>query len=262
MTISPGTVRDLRLRWGARWASSRDVSWHSHAETELVAVTKGRCRVRVGESLLDGARGAIFVLPALVPQYQETLGATRTTYLGFDLPPGLFDESARVLALDPADPALLWMEQLCDGSRLHPPLSREAGRALLMALLRRLGDMDTATGSKARLHPAVQAARAYLEANMRQSPTLTQLARTVGVSPSHLSSLFAAQCGVSPMQYLQRLRLDHACWLLANPYLRIHEVAEACGYEDVNYFTRLFRQHFKISPGRWRKKGEKMNRHN
>ncbi len=247
-------TRELRFRWGDRFASYKDVPWHTHAETELVAVTKGRCRVRVGECLLDGERGAIFVLPARIAQYQETLGATRTTFLGFDLPPGLFDESARVLAFDPDDPALLWMEQLCDGSRLRPPLSNETGRMLLIALLRRLGDMDMATSYKARLHPAVQAARAYLEANMRQSPTLTMLARTVGVSTSHLSSLFTAQCGVSPMHYLQQLRLEHACWLLANPYLRIHEVAEACGYEDVNYFTRLFRQHYKTSPGRWRAK--------
>jgi AraC-like DNA-binding protein/mannose-6-phosphate isomerase-like protein (cupin superfamily) len=246
------TAQELQLRWGDRFASAKDVPWHSHAETELVAVTKGRCRIRIGERVLEGGRGAIFVLPAQVAQYQETMGVTRTTYLGFDLPPGLFDESARVLVLDSADPALQWMEQLCDSRRMSLPLSKEVGRALLMALLRRLGDMDTATGSQAGLHPAVRAAQIYLEANLQQSLTLAALARTAGASASHLNALFTAQCGVSPMHYLQRLRLERACWLLANPYLRIHQVAEACGYEDVNYFTRLFRRRFKTSPGRWR----------
>ncbi|MCE0523221.1 MAG: AraC family transcriptional regulator [Methylacidiphilales bacterium] len=246
------TTRELQLRWGDRFASARDVSWHTHAETELVAVTKGRCRIRIKELVLEGDRGAIFVLPARVAQYQETLGETRTTYLGFDLPPGLFNESARVLTFDPGDPALEWMEQLCDGGLARPPLSDEAGRALLMALLHRIGDMDAATGSQTRFHPVVRAARAYLEANLRQSLTLETLARIVGASASHLSALFASQCGVSPMRYLQRLRLERACWLLANPYLRIHEVAQACGYEDVNYFTRLFRQRFDVPPGQWR----------
>ena len=232
---------NLQIRWASRFASGKDVLWHSHPETELVAVTKGRCRIRVGEQILEGARGALFVLPATVPQYQETLVATRTTYVGFDLPSGLFDESARVLKFDPGDPVLQWIEQLCDGRRARPPLSDESNRALLGTLLRRIGDMDAATGSQAALHPAVRAAQAHFEAHLREPLTLADVSRAVGVSESHLIALFAAECGVGPMRYLQRLRLGRACWLLANPYLRIHEVAEACGYDDVNYFTRLFR---------------------
>src|SRR5450631_3476147 len=134
-----GTTRQLELRFGNRSALKEAYPWHAHAETELVSVTKGRCRITAGDKVLEGARGAIFVLPACVPQYTEPLGMARTTYLGFNLPPGLFDESARVLTFDPADPALHWMEQLCDGRWAHPPLSNHAGRTLLMALLQRLG---------------------------------------------------------------------------------------------------------------------------
>ena len=251
---SPAQIvsKDLQLRWGDHFAAGKDVPWHTHAETELVAVTKGRCRIRVGEQILEGSRGAIFVLPATVPQYQETLVATRTTYIGFDIPPGLFDETARVLKFDLGDPALQWIEQLCDSRQTRPPLSNEVRRAVLGALVRRIGDLDAATGSQAALHPAVRAAQAHLEAHLREPLTLADVARAAGVSESHLIALFAAQCGVGPMRYLQRLRLARACWLLANPYLRIHEVAAACGYEDVNYFTRLFRRRLGKSPGRWR----------
>jgi AraC family L-rhamnose operon regulatory protein RhaS len=112
--------------------------------------------------------------------------------------------------------------------------------------------MEIAIGSRARLHPAVRSTQAYLEANLHQTLTLGSVARAMGVSASHLSALFATQCGVGPMHYLQRLRMERACWLLSNPYLRIHEVSETCGYEDVNYFTRLFRRSLGISPGRWR----------
>jgi AraC-like DNA-binding protein len=246
--------KDLQLRWGNHFAAARDVPWHTHAETELVAITKGRCRIRVGQQILEGARGAVFILPAKVAQYQETLGVTRTTYIGFDTPPDLFDESARVLLFEPVDPALQWIEQLCDRHLARPPLSSEVSRALLLALLRRIGDREVATGSRARLHPAVRSAQTHLETNLHQALTLRSVARAVGVSASHLSALFAAQCGVGPMHYLQRLRVERACWLLSNPYLRIHEVAEACGYEDVNYFTRLFRRSLGISPGHWRTK--------
>ena len=188
--------KELHLRWGDRFAAGKDVPWHTHTETELVAVTKGRCRIRIGSQILEGARGAIFVLPATVAQYQETLGVTRTTYIGFDTPPGLFDESARVLKFDSADPALQWMEQLCDSRLARPPLSNEVSRTILAALLRRIGDCDAATGSEARLHPAVRTARAHLEANLAQALTLADVARASGVSASHLSALFAEQCEV------------------------------------------------------------------
>ena len=244
----------LRLRWGGRFAATRDVPWHTHRETELVAVTKGRCRIRVGEQALDGARGAIFILPADVAQYQETQGVTRTAYIGFDAPSGFIAENARVLKLDPGDPALLWIGQLCDSQLARPLLSDEVTRALLVALLRRIAEIDAAAGSQVDWHPAVRVARAHLEANLQQPVTLEAVARAAGVSASHLSALFAAQCGLSPMGYLQRIRLDQACWLLSNPHLRIQEVASACGYEDVNYFARLFRNRLGVPPGQWRKK--------
>jgi len=246
--------QELQLRWCNRFAAGRDVTWHSHAETELVAVTRGQCRIRLGEQVLEGVRGSLLVLPAGVAQYQETIGDTRTTYLGFEAPPGLFDESARVLKLDSDDPALEWMEQLCDSHLARPPLSPEVGRTILTALLRRIGDLDAATGSQARLHPAVRTARAYLEANLARVLTLADIAHAAGVSASHLSALFAAQFGAGPLHVLQRLRLERACWLLSNPYLRIHEVAAFCGYEDENYFTRLFHRRMGMTPGMWRRK--------
>ena len=252
--MTQGVRQDLQLRWGNRFAAKRDVPWHSHEETEFVAVTKGKCRIRVGDQkVLEGARGAIFILPAKVAQYQETLGVTRTTYIGFNLPSGLFDESARVLTFQKGDPALRWIEQLCDNRQWHPPLSNEVSRNLLVALLQRIGDMDIAMGSRAQMHPAVGLAQAYLETHLNQPLSLVRVARAASVSASHLSALFTAEFGVGPMRYLQRLRLERARWLLSNPYLRIHEISEACGYEDVNYFTRLFRRSFGMSPGRWRK---------
>ena len=252
---SRSVTKDLRLHFGSRFASGDDVAWHTHAETELVTVMKGKCRIRVGkEKVLEGVRGSLFVLPAGVPQYQETLGLTHTTYIGFNVLPELFDESARVLIFDLKDPALQWVEQLCDNRLTRPPLSNEASRALLLALFRRIGDMDAAVGSRTQLHPAVRSAQAHLETHLNEALTLASVARAVGVSASHLSALFAEQHGVGPMHYLQRLRLERACWLLSNPYLRIHEIAETCGYEDVNYFTRLFRRSLGISPGCWRTK--------
>ena len=108
-------------------------------------------------------------------------------------------------------------------------------------------------GTQESHHPAVVATVRYFQEHLARPLSLSAVAQHVGISISHLTSLFKQHCGCSPMQYLQRSRMERAEWLLDNPYLRIHEVALACGYEDVNYFVRLFTQTHGQPPGRWRK---------
>jgi len=55
------------------------------------------------------------------------------------------------------------------------------------------------------------------------------------------------------LEYLVRLRLNRALQLLVErPDLRVHEVGEAVGYPDTNYFIRLFRQREGSTPGQFR----------
>lgn len=255
-SVSPASTssgREVHLQWGGRFAGDRDVDWHTHAETELVVITAGRCRIAVGSHDFEGEKGTLFVLPAGEPQYQHTLGPVRTTFVGFSFPPGWFDESPRKLALTADEPILHWIEQLCDWPQIQPPLGGDMARQLLALVLRRIGELDALSGAHARQHPAVLRATRHLEEKMHEPIQLVELARLCGVSASHLVALFAEHCGCGPMTYLQQRRMERAAWLLANPYLRIQEVAVACGYSDVNYFVRLFKRQFGQPPGRWRK---------
>lgn len=250
---SSSSRTELRLSWGGRFDAATDALEHAHAETELVMVTAGHCRIEVGGRSLDGGEGSLFVLPAGVAQYQTTLAPTKTTFIGFRCPPEIFNESARVLKVAPDDPVRSWLEQLCDWQLVRPSMGAEVTRRLLEVLLRRIAELDAASGTREQMHPAVAAAMTQLEDDLARPLQLAELASKVGVSISHLGALFAEQCGCSPMRYLQERRLERARWLLDNPYLRIHEVAQACGYEDVNYFVRLFRRRFGQPPGRWRR---------
>ena len=242
----------LRLCWGGRFDAATDAHEHCHAETELVLVTAGRCRIEVAGLSLEGGADTLFVLPAGAAQYQTTLEPTRTTFIGFRVPAGLFDESARTMTLAADEPARVWLEQLCDSQFARPALGAEVTRCLLEALLRRLVDIDAAHGRRQQMHPALAEAIARIDQDLSRPWSLDEIATAAKVSESHLGALFAAHCGCGPLHYLQQRRLQRACWLLDNPYLRIHEVAAACGYEDVNYFVRLFRRRFGQPPGRWR----------
>lgn len=242
-----------RLCWGGRFASAEDVPWHSHVETELVLVTRGGCVIEAGGRRLAGSPGALFVLPAGVAQYQHTDGETHTTFVGLQARGSDLDETPRVLALAAGDPVHGSMEQLCDWPLVQPPLGAEFAGQLLGLLLRRIRDLDLAQGTRGRRHPAVGRVMAWVEENPAAPCTLDDLAKVAGVSASHLGALFTTETCGGPLRYVQRRRLERAAWLLENPYLRVHEVAAACGYEDVNYFVRLLRRAHGAPPGRWRR---------
>ena len=54
-------------------------------------------------------------------------------------------------------------------------------------------------------------------------------------------------------EFLSDLRLRRAQELLKNNELTINDIAQRCGYSDIAYFSRCFKNRFGVSPSRWRK---------
>lgn len=79
-----------------------------------------------------------------------------------------------------------------------------------------------------------------------------EMAKRVGMSLSTLTRHFRERTGVAPLDYLIRIRLKKAAILLQNPELGLAEIADMTGFSDSNYFCRLFRKNFGISPGKYR----------
>lgn len=80
------------------------------------------------------------------------------------------------------------------------------------------------------------------------------VAESMNVSYSHFRKLFTEGVGTPPTAYLLFHRLERAAWLLRNrPEMNLLEVANHCGYRDIYYFSKAFKQHHLISPGRYRK---------
>ena len=80
----------------------------------------------------------------------------------------------------------------------------------------------------------------YLHAHHTRSLTLRELADAAHVSETHLAHRFSAQMGISPMRYLQHIRLETAKRLLITTTLPINQVAQSVGFEDPLYFSRVF----------------------
>ena len=105
------------------------------------------------------------------------------------------------------------------------------------------------------LFPAYQLSEVigFLNREYRNRITLQDILKQIPMSRSTLNRNFLKAFGMSPMQYLNKIRLDHAAEMLTSTGLSIGEIAQQSGFEDSNYFTRIFRKKYGMAPGKWRK---------
>lgn len=118
-----------------------------------------------------------------------------------------------------------------------------------LLLLLRLVDPCAVTGST---DPRVLRLKLHMQQYLAAEVTSDDLASLVGLSPSRMIHLFTGEIGISPLRYLERLRLERAAQLLAAPGARIADVAQEVGFADPFHFTRRFTALFRAPPSRWR----------
>jgi AraC-like DNA-binding protein len=99
---------------------------------------------------------------------------------------------------------------------------------------------------------AVQAAL-WIDARSAQPISLDDAAREAGLSAFHFLRLFTGVVGVTPHQYLLRLRLRHAARLLADEERAITDIAFDVGFNDLSNFIRSFRRAAGVSPRGFRR---------
>jgi len=100
------------------------------------------------------------------------------------------------------------------------------------------------SGAKASLVSAIYYVRQHYQDKIR----LEQVADHCGMKPHQLSRLFHVTYGLTFRDYVVRYRLREAKRLLRHPQISISEVAETVGFNDVSYFSRMFKRHFGRRP--------------
>ena len=94
----------------------------------------------------------------------------------------------------------------------------------------------------------------YIHTHLRYELTVEGLAAMEFLGVSRYREIFRSVTGVSPLEYVTRLRIERAKDLLSQNDSSVAEVAEAVGYTNRNYFQRLFRKYTGKTPGEFRKK--------
>lgn len=103
----------------------------------------------------------------------------------------------------------------------------------------------------------IEATLHYMKENIGNRLTVCQLAGHIGYSASRFTSLFTERTGYSPMDYFNRLKIQHACYLLDCTDMRVNQVCYKIGIKDCYYFSRVFTRIMGMSPTKYRqnKKG-------
>lgn len=115
------------------------------------------------------------------------------------------------------------------------------------------GEAEKPARSEGRARRRAVEAALWLEENAAAPVGLQELARRAGLSPFHFLRVFSRVLGVTPHQYLVRLRLARAAKLLAEEALPVTEVALESGFADLSNFVRSFGRAAGVSPKRFRR---------
>ncbi len=92
----------------------------------------------------------------------------------------------------------------------------------------------------------------YIQANFKQNITLDQLCYEFGYSKNHIINLFKKDYGITPIEYINTIKISNAKRLMETTSLSLDEIVDLSGFNNYSHFYRLFVRENKISPLKWR----------
>lgn len=238
-----------QLFYAYRRRLAGNVAAHSHGGCELIYLLRGSCRVEGVHGVLEGKAGHLLVIPPEAVHNQIDSQDEKNIFCVFQAPPELFEQRWRAIDLTGENWCRRWLLELSKMTEQH---DFEGANAILLGLLQKLAAFEKKHANTEFLHPGLRRALAFLYNNSSRNISVEQIAEESGISVSLLRKLFVDYCGVSPVHFLQNLRISRAEEMLKNSNLSISEIALTCGFENSGYFIRLYRRRYGTPPGRRR----------
>ncbi len=132
---------------------------------------------------------------------------------------------------------------------------RDAGslRELLLDALRQVlsGIRERESGKNAYV---VRKVKEYVQMHYGEPMTIEAIAEEIHLSVNYVRSIFKDSTGQTILEYVTDYRFAKACELLQNPALRVKDVANMVGYENISYFGSVFTKRYRMTPNEYRKR--------
>ncbi len=253
--------------------------FHTHTFSELVLVLRGEAKHIVGGSSCTVRKGDLLVLhPGMTHGYDRTadFGIINLTYDyrklsmpvldGYELPlferifpsPGTVfneEELCRPAAMLPEHQLSEFAEsirQLDQELKSAWPGNFYLSLAMFMEIMARIARAAAKTHESHRTMFCIGEVIEYMYRHLTEPVNVDTLVKKAKTSRRTFFRSFRKMTGCTPQEYRTQLRLKLSVELLRGSSLNIGEIALRCGFYDTNHFCRIFREHFKTTPRRFR----------
>ena len=105
-----------------------------------------------------------------------------------------------------------------------------------------IGKEESETVDQAQVNHFVSEAQKYIEEHYSEPLTLVDVAEQVGISGGYLSMMFPQTLHMGFVDYLNQVRIEHACTYLEQNFFKNYEIAYRVGFRDEKYFSRVFKK--------------------
>ncbi|MPY91166.1 MAG: helix-turn-helix domain-containing protein [Luteitalea sp.] len=247
---------------------------------ELKALPEHRIKVHAGPPVRGTCqfdrflytRGDVDIVPAGVSDVWHEEDSNTSIVL--EVTPSLLRRTAEDIGIDPDHAGLEPRHQVRDPQIEHLAWALEAeraagypggliyaeslGSALAIHLLGRYPAPLTSNGGLSR--PQLRRVTAYIEEYLDQDLSLKRLADVVGVSPSHLKTLFKRSSGLPVHEYVVQRRVERAKWLLLRGDRPASQVAVETGFAHQSHMARCMRRILGATPASLMHAGRQVSR--
>lgn len=237
-----------RIVFAEKYAAPFDAKWHTHEDWALICCTGGQgvLHFQDGSSIPCRAGTVLAVPPGVSHTISGETGASGISLLlrnpayAYKTAFSVQDETGSLLH------AFTEAYTYYSSSFERKELILSALGALITGYLIVFRSNGEFTESVAKIRN--QILRSYTSTDF----SLDDYIRTLPFHYDYLRKLFKKETGLSPLDYLTALRMEHAQRLLStNRSLPVAEIARMCGYENALYFSRVFKKHCGCAPSQF-----------
>lgn len=238
---------------------------HWHDRMEFLRIHKGTMFATYGANTITVSPGEMILFPPKMPhharsgneqlEYDVLMFDVRSFYNDSDMCKAylsaIYNGQAKFDALITHSDTITCFDSIIAKSEENSfEIIADVYRFLFLLFKYNVVEIQTSKEQSNSFRDAIE----YLEENFMKEISTASLCASFGYTAPHFCRKFKEITGLTPMNYLKIRRMEEAYKLLKKGNNNISEVAQYCGYEDANYFTRCFKSHFRIPPSQIRKK--------
>jgi AraC-like DNA-binding protein len=140
------------------------------------------------------------------------------------------------------------IKECMDTSPVKDVLADLSLQELLIRIIQSQTINSVENGFKERSNSSVHEITQYIKLNLKENMSLKALSSKACMSTASFYRFFKRELGMSPIEYVLNEKIKAAKKLLQHPGIQINEVCYLSGFDDANYFSRLFKKYEGITP--------------